>query len=950
VNWTLLIQQQRQEDEEKITVQLKPDSVSSQNRIACPEKSPRIAQALTYGYLPVTLNGMTFDAVSTATDQRNGQTTSFQYDTASGRLITSIIDPRGRGTIIRYQTDGTIQEVVDANNTTVSGGVVSENAGARKTTFAYFNQPADYAAGIGGLLRQWSVPNVTTNGDGSTTISAITTTITGYDKNGKPTGITITDATGAQVPVNTSMVNDALGRLTTLSRTSTTTPKAFADELTTYTYNLADSLTGITDAEQHTSSYTSNYRGQFTAITDPLQNTTTLSYQDFGCPGCGGGAKLTALKDAKAAAANNPGTVYQYDYWGRQTLETDPVNKKIRYEYYDDGLVWKKFDTTGTERLLATYLYNDRGQVTDITYPDGSGNHFTYNPDGTLHTAANAAITYTFTRYAGGPHKGLLQSIADSHGRQITYNDYDALGRRKQITFTDGTDQRVTSYVYNEANRLKTITSAAGTFAFGYDKLGRRKTLSYPHNVTADYSYDDLDRLTGIRHTSGSTTIAFAEYTQFDKVGNRKNKLTPSGTEDYQYDELYRLTQAATPNDSENFSYDAVGNRQSGPGAKDTAYLYNEANQLLEGRTLHYAYDNNGNQTARIVPGATDKSWTQTWDYENRLTRVEKLKGTERKTVTFSYDPFGRRIGKQTETVVDGVTSTKTTSYVYDHEDIVLEITTDGSSTTKTVYTHGPGIDEPLAMERNGSYHYYHADGLGSVTAITDQSKTVVQRYGYDTFGAITEVADPGFVQPYTYTAREWDRETGLYYYRARYYDPVEGRFISRDPIGFAGGDVNLYGYVQNNPVNWTDPSGEYAEVIISDSRMISQGSQFGHVAININGTVYSRAHSGWFVIDASTYIHRQQAFRDSIGLELNTTSKEESIMLELLNNRIKANEKYDISRNSCSSNVADALEQVGIHVYGPWQFGGIAPVDLLINLKKTGRVSRSNWYGKIRK
>jgi YD repeat-containing protein len=93
--------------------------------------------------------------------------------------------------------------------------------------------------------------------------------------------------------------------------------------------------------------------------------------------------------------------------------------------------------------------------------------------------------------------------------------------------------------------------------------------------------------------------------------------------------------------------------------------------------------DNNGNQTDRIVPGATDKTWTLEWDYENRLTKVEKIKGTERKTVTFSYDPFGRRIGKQTETVVDGVTSTKTTSYVYDHEDIVLEITTDGSTTTR---------------------------------------------------------------------------------------------------------------------------------------------------------------------------------------------------------------------------------------------------------------------------
>jgi RHS repeat-associated protein len=110
-------------------------------------------------------------------------------------------------------------------------------------------------------------------------------------------------------------------------------------------------------------------------------------------------------------------------------------------------------------------------------------------------------------------------------------------------------------------------------------------------------------------------------------------------------------------------------------------------------------------------------------------------------------------------------------------------------------------------MVRNGQSYFYHLDGLGSVTAITDSSGTVVQRYEYDSFGNIVSMLDPNFKQPYTYTSREYDEETGLYYYRARYYDAKTGRFISEDPIGFAGG-INLYSYVGNNPVNFVDPIG----------------------------------------------------------------------------------------------------------------------------------------------
>jgi RHS repeat-associated protein len=152
------------------------------------------------------------------------------------------------------------------------------------------------------------------------------------------------------------------------------------------------------------------------------------------------------------------------------------------------------------------------------------------------------------------------------------------------------------------------------------------------------------------------------------------------------------------------------------------------------------------------------------------------------------------------------------TRYVYDQEDILFEF--DENDQIKARYTHGPGIDEPISVDRDTdgdgtleTTYYYHYDGLGSVVAMTDIAGNVVQTYVYDTFGNI--VQHTGNVENvYTYTGREWDAEAGLYYYRARYYDPTLGRFINGDPIGFAGGDVNFYVYVQNNPVNFVDPNG----------------------------------------------------------------------------------------------------------------------------------------------
>jgi RHS repeat-associated protein len=158
----------------------------------------------------------------------------------------------------------------------------------------------------------------------------------------------------------------------------------------------------------------------------------------------------------------------------------------------------------------------------------------------------------------------------------------------------------------------------------------------------------------------------------------------------------------------------------------------------------------------------------------------------------FKYDPLGRR--------VERVAGTITTTWTYDGEDILREVS--GTSTLK--YVHGLGIDEPLAQEDGtGAPIYLHADGLGSVVKTTNSAGAIVASRRYDAFGNLELGAANGFA----FTGREWDADAGLAYYRARYYDPKVGRFLSEDPIGLDGG-VNLYEYVLSNPARWIDPLG----------------------------------------------------------------------------------------------------------------------------------------------
>jgi RHS repeat-associated protein len=208
-------------------------------------------------------------------------------------------------------------------------------------------------------------------------------------------------------------------------------------------------------------------------------------------------------------------------------------------------------------------------------------------------------------------------------------------------------------------------------------------------------------------------------------------------------------------------------------------------------------YDNNGNTLTSVAGSNTT---TYTWDFENRLASAT-LPGTGG-SVTFKYDPFGRRIQKS----FTQSSTTTTTNYLYDGDNSIEEVDQNGAVLAR--YTQGLNIDEPLAELRSGTTSYYQADGLGSVTSLTNGAGALANTYTYDSFGKQT--ASTGtLTNPFRYTARELDAETNLYYYRARYYDPGAGRFTSEDSLREVVGGLNFYAYVLNNPARFIDPIGQ---------------------------------------------------------------------------------------------------------------------------------------------
>ena len=335
--------------------------------------------------------------------------------------------------------------------------------------------------------------------------------------------------------------------------------------------------------------------------------------------------------------------------------------------------------------------------------------------------------------------------------------------------------------------------SLTGQFGFGYDALSRRTQLTRPNGINTNYTYDSLSHLLSVLHQSGMNTLDGASYT-YDPAGNRTSKgnYLNGITSNYTYDQLYELTQVTQGGyETESYSYDAVGNRLSSLDVP--TYSYNSSNELISNSTGSYTYDANGN----TLSDPNGKSYS--WDFENRLTQAV-VPGTNGGTTSFKYDPFGRRIQKSGPL--------GTTNYLYDgmsvNANVIQEV--DNSGNVLGRYTRTHAVDELLAELRSGTTSYYQQDALSSVTSLSSAAGALANTYTFDSFGKLT--ASTGtLTNPFQYTGRDFDPETSLSYYRARYYDQAIGRFVSEDPIRFAGSSI-FYVYVHNRPVDATDPTG----------------------------------------------------------------------------------------------------------------------------------------------
>ena len=743
-------------------------------------------------------------------------TTTYTYN-SFGEVLT-VTDPIGNVTTNTYDANG--------NLLTVTSPKPNSGTAASVTTFGY-NSLGELTT-ITDPLSHVTTMTYTTAGLIATITDAQNNVTTyGYDSKGNRTSVT--DA----LSHTTTFAYDAMNRLTTITYPDSTT--------SSFTYDIRGRRTSTTDQNGKTTTYVYDDADRLTSVTDPAQHTTYYAYDTEN--------NLTSITDA-----NSNQTAFTYDAFGRVTNTNFPSSLSETYEYDADNNLTQKTDRKGQ---TIQYLYDALNRLTQKTYPDSTTVEYTYDLVGKILQVNDPSGTYAFAYDNMGRMIGTTTSYSFLTTRNFTNAyTYDAASNRTGFTDPEGGS---TGYTYDALNRLTSLAPpsafGSGSFGFSYDALSRRTQMTRPNSVATNYTYDNLSHLTSVLHQLSGSTIDGASYT-LDSVGNRTAKTDQLAgvTSNYTYDAIYELTQVTQANNTtESYNYDPVGNRTASLGV--SSYTTNASNEMTATSNASYTYDSNGNTLTKVVGSNTT---TYAWDYENRLTSVT-LPGTGG-TVTFMYDPVGRRIEK--------VSPTFTSIFAYDGDNLIE--TTNSSGGVVARYTQTQNIDEPLEELRSSTTSFYEADGLGSISSLTNAAGSVADTYTYDSYGNLT--ASSGSVSnPFSYTGREFDSETGLYYYRNRYYDSQSGRFTGEDPLLFGGGDANFYAYVGGSPTDFVDPSGLERLCLFSflcPDEHILQPPKYAHSDELPSGSRNYTAPGGQtFSIPSSADFCKEYATAQKIGL-----------------------------------------------------------------------------------
>ena len=724
----------------------------------------------TYGYDSAT------NAVNSVTDP-NGHVTKTTHD-MNGNVVTST-DPLGRVTTYTYNGFNevltnkdplgiTTTNVYDANgNKTSTSRPLTGTPQSAMTSYQYDpNHPGDVVAAID--------PN------GNTSKYA-------YDSYGNL--VSMTDPLGNQTTSAFDVVGEKTSQVTPKGNITGGNPASYR---TSVTYTAFGDTASVTDPLGHKTTHQYDGNRNLVSTSDADARTTAYTYDadnELTQTTRADGSILRAGFDGngnivtQTNGLGNP-TTYSYDPLNRMSSVTDSLGRKTAYSY--DG-IGNRTGLTDPSGRTTSFARDAANQLTGITYSDGSTPNVSLSYD-----AAGRRLGMTDgsgnTSYGYDSLNRLTQST-NGAGRSVTYR-YDLAGRLTGITYPGGTHTVARSY--DADGHLTGVTDWLGhTTSFRYDVNSNRTSQIYPNTVTANFSYDNADRLAGFTDAAGQTQILGMTYSR-DAIG----ALSAENTQSYGYDSLNRITTFG----GVSLTYDAGDHlTETFDNSSDVqwGYSYDAADELvqkiLQGNLPHiyqYTYDRQGNRTkSQIAPN--NVAISQTFDQASRLTNVTTL-NTAQTVGQYSYNGDGLRMSK--------TTSGGTESFTWDVVEGLPLLIQDGA----TSYVTGPNGLPLEQISSNGAVLYYHQDQLGSTRAITNASGAVVATYTYDAFGNATTTGN--ISNPFQFAGQYIDSETSYYYMRARYYDPTSGQFISRDPLSASTWEP--YVYTNDSPLNGVDPSG----------------------------------------------------------------------------------------------------------------------------------------------